>query len=109
MRTSVATGSSSPETDLPVRGDRDPPSLCACVARAGVRRSPTPAPVDGRLACRADRANAMINRQQIRAVLGAGGQVVDSAGQQVGCIVDVALSPPSHQPARSTTATSSRW
>ena len=40
----------------------------------------------------------MITRQQIRAVLGAGGQVVDSTGQQVGRIVDVVLSPQSHQP-----------
>jgi len=46
----------------------------------------------------------VINRQQIRAVMGAGGQVVDSAGQQVGRIVDVVLRLQSHQPAWLTVA-----
>jgi anti-sigma regulatory factor (Ser/Thr protein kinase) len=41
----------------------------------------------------------VITGQQLRAVLDAGGQVVDSAGQQVGHIVDVVLSAQSHQPA----------
>jgi anti-sigma regulatory factor (Ser/Thr protein kinase) len=46
----------------------------------------------------------VITWQQIRAVLGAGGQVVDSAGQPVGHILDVLLSPHSHQPAWLTVA-----
>jgi anti-sigma regulatory factor (Ser/Thr protein kinase) len=41
----------------------------------------------------------VITRQQIRAVLGAGGQVVDSAGQRVGRIVQVVLSAETYQPA----------
>ena len=40
----------------------------------------------------------MITGPQIRALLGAGGQVVDLAGQPVGRIVEVVLSPQSYQP-----------
>jgi two-component system response regulator DevR len=46
----------------------------------------------------------MMDRQQIRAVLGAGGQVGDCAGERVGRIVNVVLSPRSHRPAWVTVA-----
>jgi len=46
----------------------------------------------------------VITGQQIRAVLGAGGQVVDSDGQHVGRIVDVVLSAETFQPAWVTVA-----
>src|SRR4051794_14612564 len=48
--------------------------------------------------------NPVITGQQIRAVLGAGGQVVDSDGQHVGRIVDVVLSAETFQPAWVTVA-----
>ena len=75
-------------------------SRAACGRRPGseVRR----AAVFESRARRADRAvrvDTVITGKQLRAVLGNGGQVVDSVAQHVGRIVDVVLNPQSYEPA----------